>query len=110
MNDHSHLQLTFRAHLQEAMPEIPQDLYKTMRALGDETRLKILKAIHRNQSSTQSLAVELKLTEACISKHLKILCEADILYKHRKGNYIYYLMKNMQLDRIPLDIYQYLDG
>ncbi|MHB1393240.1 MAG: ArsR/SmtB family transcription factor [Clostridia bacterium] len=110
MNDPSHIQLTFRAHLQEAVPEVPLDLYKTMRALGDDTRLRILRIIHQKQSSTQSLAAELKLTEACISKHLKVLFEADLLYKHRKGNYIYYLMKTMQLDRIPMDIYQYLDG
>jgi DNA-binding transcriptional ArsR family regulator len=107
IDDPSHIQLTFRAHLQEAVQEVPVDLYKTMRALGDETRLKILRTIHQKQSSTQSLAVELKLTEACISKHLKILFEAELLDKHRKGNYIYYYIKTMQLDRIPMDIYQY---
>lgn len=110
MDDPSQIQLTFRAHLQEAVPEVPMDLYKTMRALGDETRLRILRVIHQKQSSTQSLAKELKLTEACISKHLKVLFEAELLYKQRKGNYMYYLMKTIQLDRIPLDIYQYLDG
>ncbi len=110
MNDASHIQLTIRAHLQEAAPEVPLDLYKAMRALGDETRLKMLRIIHRKQSSTQSLAEELKLTEACISKHLKILHEADLLYKQRKGNYMYYLLKTMQLERIPMDIFQYLDG
>jgi DNA-binding transcriptional ArsR family regulator len=110
MNDPSNIHMTFRAHLQEAVPEVPMDLYKTMKALGDETRLRILRSIHQKQSSTQSLAEELKLTEACISKHLKVLFEADLLYKQRKGNYIYYFMKTMQLDRIPLDIFQYLDG
>jgi len=110
INDPSHIQMTFRAHLQEAAPEIPRDLYKTMRALGDETRLRILRIIYHKQSSTQSLAEELKLTEACISKHLKVLFEADLLYKQRKGNYIYYLMKAMPLDRIPMDMYQYFDG
>jgi len=110
INDPSHIEMTFRAHLQEAVAEVPLDLYKTMRALGDETRLRMLRVIHRKRSSTQSLAKELELTEACISKHLKVLLEADLLYKLRKGNYMYYFMKTMQLDRIPLDIYQYLDG
>ncbi|MGE5630413.1 MAG: metalloregulator ArsR/SmtB family transcription factor [Caulobacteraceae bacterium] len=108
INDPEHIQLTYRAHLQEAAPEVPVDLYKTMRALGDQTRLKILKAIYQGQSSTQSLAVDLKLTEACISKHLKVLYESGLLYKQRKGNYIYYMIKNMQLDCIPMNIYQYL--
>jgi DNA-binding transcriptional ArsR family regulator len=81
-----------------------------MRALGDETRLKILKIIHNRLSSTQSLSRELGLTEACISKHLKILHDAEILYKERQGNYMYYRLNTMILDRIPMDIYQYLDG
>jgi len=110
IDDPSHIGLTFRAQLQEAAPEVPVDLYRTMRALGDDTRLRILRIIRQKQSSTQSLAEELKLTEACISKHLKVLLEADLLYKQRKGNYMYYLMKTLQLDRIPMDIYQYLDG
>lgn len=110
INDPTHIQMTFRAHLQEALPEVPVDLYKTMKALGDETRLKMLRLIYQKSSSTQSLAEELKLTEACISKHLKVLFEADLLYKQRKGNYMYYLMNAMQLDRIPMDIFQYLDG
>lgn len=90
--------------------EVPLDLYKTMRALGDETRLRILRSISIKDSSTQSLAYELNLTEACISKHLKILHDAGILYKQRKGNYIYYVLNRTVLDRIPLSIYQYLDG
>lgn len=110
INNPKHIQLTFRAHLEEAAPEVPLDLYKTMKALGDETRLRILRTIHRKMSSTQSLAKELGLTEACISKHLGILLEADLLWKQRKGNYMYYFLKPMQLDRIPIDIYQYLDG
>lgn len=110
IKNQSTLQLTIRAHLSEVAEEIPLDLFKTMRALGDETRLKILKNIYRTNSSTQSLSKELSLTEACISKHLKILYEADILYKERKGNYIYYLLNKMVLDRIPTDIYQYIDG
>jgi DNA-binding transcriptional ArsR family regulator len=104
------LELTFRAHLQEAAHQVPMDLFKTMKALGDDTRLRILKVIKKDLSSTQSLAAELGLTEACISKHLKVLAEADLLYKQRRGNYVYYLLNQVQLDRIPMDIHQYLDA
>jgi len=104
------IQFTLRAHLLESVDELPLDLYNTMKALGDDTRLKILKGIYKGKASTQSLAKQLELTEACISKHLKLMFEADILYKKREGNYIYYLLNRIVLDRIPLDIYQYLDG
>ncbi|MBC8059531.1 MAG: winged helix-turn-helix transcriptional regulator, partial [Clostridiaceae bacterium] len=104
------LQFTLRAHLLENVDELPLDLYNTMKALGDDTRLKILKSIYKGKASTQSLAKQLELTEACISKHLKLMFEADILYKKREGNYIYYLLNRIVLDRIPMDMYQYLDG
>ncbi len=103
-------QFTLRAHLLESANELPLDLYNTMKALGDDTRLKMLKSIYKGKASTQSLAKQLNLTEACISKHLKLMYEADILYKKREGNYIYYLLNKLVLDRIPMDIYQYLDG
>lgn len=104
------LHLHIRVHLSETLQEVPLDLYNVMRAMGDETRLKILKVIYHKSSSTQSLSRELGLTEACISKHLKVLNEAEILYKERLGNYIYYRLNTMTLDRIPMDLYQYLDG
>lgn len=104
------LQLTVRASMEEAADVVPKDLFKTMKALGDETRLKILKTLYMRRSSTQSLARDIGVTEACISKHLKILHEAGVLYKEREGNYIYYLLDRMTLDRIPMDLYQYMDG
>lgn len=104
------LNLHIRVHLGEAVFDVPLDLLNTMKALGDETRLRILRAIYRKGASTQSLSRELGLTEACISKHFKVLFEAGLLYKERKGNYIYYYLNNIMLDMIPMDIFQYLDG
>lgn len=109
ISDPAHIHLTFHAQLQEIPNFAPVDLVKTLKALGDGTRLKILRTIRQKPSSTQSLAVELDLTEACISKHLKLLSEAELLYRQRKGNYVYYLLNPMQLDRIPMDIFQYID-
>ena len=39
------IQFTIRAHLLESVDVLPLDLYNTMKALGDDTRLKILKNI-----------------------------------------------------------------
>jgi DNA-binding transcriptional ArsR family regulator len=110
ISDTSHVKLTYRARLQESVQLVPEDLFRTAKALGDKTRLKILRAIRQKQCSTQSLAKELQLTEACISKHLQILHEAELLYKQRKGNYVYYLLNHMLLEHLPQNIYQYLDG
>lgn len=107
-DDHM-VQFTAFAHLQGEVVNVPMDLIKLMKALSDKTRLKIVRKLYGTKHSTQSLAKELKLTEACISKHLKILYEAEILHKERNGNYIYYYLDTFFIDRIPLSIYEYLD-
>jgi len=102
-------QFTIRVHLDKGGDEVPKDLLRLMKALADETRLKILRTIYKEKSSTQSLACKLNLTEACISKHLKTLYDADLLYRERSGSYIYYYLNASMLEWIPLNINEYLN-
>jgi DNA-binding transcriptional ArsR family regulator len=102
------VQFTTVTCLDKKVEKVPIDLLKLMKALSDETRLKIIRKIYKRKVSTQSLAKELNLTEACISKHLKMLYDAELLYKERNGNYIYYYLNSFFIDRIPLGIYEYL--
>lgn len=44
--------------------EAPEDLVRSMKALGDATRLKILRALHKGPASTQGIAAGLALSEA----------------------------------------------
>lgn len=102
------VQFTVRAHLDKYAETVPRDLVRIIKALSDETRLKILRAIYNSKATTQGLAQQLKLTEACISKHLKLLYDAELLYKERSGSYIYYYLNSSIIDRIPLGIYEYI--
>ncbi|MFZ5353691.1 MAG: metalloregulator ArsR/SmtB family transcription factor [Bacillota bacterium] len=102
------VQFTIRVHLGMMAENVPRDLLKVVKALSDETRLKMLRIMYRGKATTQSLAQDLKLTEACISKHLKLLYDADILYKERSGSFIYYFINTSMIDRIPLGIYEYI--
>lgn len=104
----SMVQFTESVHLDKEIDKVPLDLLRVMKALSDETRMKIIKSLNRNKCSTQSLAFELKLTEACISKHLKLLYEAGLLYKERAGSFMYYYLNTELIDRIPLGIHEYL--
>jgi DNA-binding transcriptional ArsR family regulator len=110
VDEEQSIELTIRVNLEKTAEEVPFDLFMTMKALGDETRLKILRAIYKKINSTQALAKELNMTEAGVSKHLKLMYEAGILRKKRDGNYINYMIEREIIDRIPMDIYQYLDS
>ena len=59
------------------------DLLKCMNALGDATRLKILRALRREPASTQKIAADLQITQAAVSKQLKLLLEAGLVKKTR---------------------------
>ncbi|MBB6217478.1 DNA-binding transcriptional ArsR family regulator [Anaerosolibacter carboniphilus] len=103
------VQFTIRAHLDRGEDAVPRDLLRIMKALSDETRLKILRIVYKGKTSTQSLAQELNLTEPCISKHLRLLYDAELVYKERSGSFIYYDLNTLLLDRIPLEIHEYLN-
>jgi DNA-binding transcriptional ArsR family regulator len=110
LDKESLVQFTIMVNLEKAVEEVPFDLFITMKALGDETRLKILRCIYRKIDSTQAIAKEVNISEAGVSKHLKIMQEAGLLFKKRDGNYIRYVIEREIIDRIPMNIYQYLDG
>ncbi|MEW6032039.1 MAG: metalloregulator ArsR/SmtB family transcription factor [Bacillota bacterium] len=75
----------------------PEHLSRLLKTLADETRLKIMKLMMQDRQCTQGLAVELGLAEPTISRHLKLLREADLISGEKEGNYIYY---NLRLEKI----------
>lgn len=103
------LSLTIRAKMEPVDDEIHDDLVLLIKALGDKTRLKILKCLYEKPWSTQALAEKLKISEAGVSKQLKILNQVYLVRKIRQGNFILYYINTEMIDRIPMNVYQYLD-
>ncbi len=102
------LYLTILVLMEEKEETVPADLVNLLKALGDETRLKILHEMRKEPAATQSLAVNLKLTEAGISKHLKVLSNAGLVNKVRQGNYMMYSINKDAIDYIPYKLYEYI--
>ena len=82
--------------------EVPVDLLKCMNALGDATRLKILRALRREPASTQKIAADLQITQAAVSKQLKLLLEAGLVKKTRSKRFVLY-----EIDPEAVDFIQY---
>ncbi|MBL4931867.1 ArsR/SmtB family transcription factor [Clostridium paridis] len=102
------LYLTHLIDLGSYEKESPLDLEKTLKALGDNTRLKILKEISKKGKSTQELSKILSISEAAVSKALKIMQEGNLVIKERRGNYIIYSINSTEIDYIPYKIYEYI--
>ena len=74
---------------------------KISKALGDANRLKILQHISKKGGSGQCSEIQdvLDLTQPCISHHIKILIEADIIEPAKEGrNHKYTLNEKLMKD------------
>ncbi len=61
-----------------------------LRALANESRLKIIERLGREQACVCELTEMLGLDQSTVSKHLTVLKTADIVSGVRRGNHIYY--------------------
>jgi len=61
-----------------------------LRAIADDTRMKIITLLLRHNYCVRALARKLELSEGAVSQHLKILREAGLLTGERKGHFIHY--------------------
>lgn len=61
-----------------------------LKALGDETRLKILILLSRQEMAVCELIAALKLSQPAVSHHLKILKQARLVKDNREGKWIFY--------------------
>ena len=82
-----------------ARPRLPpEELVRTLRALGDPARLEILRLIAARPRSTQELAPLVGMTESGVSRSLRLLSRAGLLETRRHGRYLLYQLVPERLD------------
>ncbi len=69
-----------------------------LKALGEPMRFKIFSCLLERKHCVCSLSPKLGITESAISQHLKIMCEADMIYGEKYGYHTHYLPKQEALD------------
>ena len=70
------------------------------KALGDNTRLKIVDALIDNEANVNSLVTKLGMTQSAISHQLKILKLNGIIKSERKGKEVYYSLDDAHIETI----------
>lgn len=88
---------------------VPADLLAIMKAMSDETRMKILRQLFYHPYCTQQLAALYSLTEATVSKHLKVLAEAGLVRSERRGNFVFYSGNREKINMVRVDLDQFFD-
>lgn len=70
-----------------------QKIARLLSVAGDASRLKILCSIFKSREACVSeIALDVKMSVACVSHHLQVLTEEGILSSRRKGKYILYFL------------------
>ena len=63
---------------------------KVFKAIGDETRLKILILLSSKNVCAKGIAKHLGISEAAVSQHIKTLKEANLVIAYKEGYYVMY--------------------
>jgi len=75
---------------------------KLLKALADETRLKIVQCLLGGEQCACSIVPSIGKAQPTVSRHLKILEEAKVLESRRKGINIWYKIKSKDAIKITL--------
>lgn len=95
--------------LEAAKPMPPEDLLKFFRALGDFTRLQIVKYLAQKPRSTRELALLIGVTEGAVSKHLKQLENAGLIASKRESYYVFYRLLEKPFHDFPLGLSKFIE-
>ena len=94
----------------EAAPRVPPaELLRILRALGDDTRLRILKLIAERPRTTQELGPLVGLSTAGLSKSLRRLAEAGLVVPRREGYYVVYSLDPARIAELSPAITGFLE-
>ncbi|HET7342988.1 MAG TPA: metalloregulator ArsR/SmtB family transcription factor [Methylomirabilota bacterium] len=75
-----------------AAPREVDAALRLFRALGDETRLRLLEQLRAGEQCVCNLTDELDARQSRLSFHLKTLKEAGLVTDRRQGRWVYYAL------------------
>lgn len=74
--------------------ELLADIVERLKALADENRIRILMRLREGECKVTSLAEELEIAQASVSKHLAILRQVGLVEVTRVGTTAWYRVKD----------------
>lgn len=85
-------------------------LVRLLKALGDETRLRLLRLLadqgEQRALCVGALAMRLGVTQSAVSQHLAVLRAVDLVVDERRGYFVHYRLNRARLD----DLWRHAQG
>ncbi|MBI2914482.1 MAG: winged helix-turn-helix transcriptional regulator [Firmicutes bacterium] len=86
-----------------------RELARVFRALGDETRLRILAELKHRQMCVCELAAALEVPQPTLSHHLGILRDVGLVKGERDGTWTYCSLEKQRFNECGLDFLHLLE-
>ena len=84
------------------------DFVKAFKALGEPTRLKILKMLSLRPLCVCELSEVLNIAQPRVSQHLRILKEADLVRESRESYWVIYSLNHKKMESLLEDFSEYI--
>lgn len=68
------------------------------KALCDENRIRLLRALQHGERCACHLLEEIRVTQPTLSHHMKVLCDSGLVESRREGKWIYYRISSEGAD------------
>jgi ArsR family transcriptional regulator len=85
-------------------------IYKAFKALGEPTRLKIIKILSIQSMCVCELSEVLDMLQPRVSQHLRILKEAELVNENREGYWVYYSLNKENIHKLWHEFMAFLDA
>lgn len=83
-----------------------KDWVRVFKALGDETRLKVLSLLFEHGFCVGALAKLIGKSEAAVSQHIRILRKAGILIGEKRNGYTFYEVNTELMEGLMVRVNQ----
>ena len=74
------------------------DYIPVLKAMADETRLKIVDMLSCEELCANDILLEFKISQSTLSYHMKILTDAEIVMGRRDGAHMWYSLNKKKSD------------
>lgn len=85
-------------------------IQKAFKALGEPTRMKIVKILSRGSMCVCELSEFLNISQPRVSQHLRILKDEGLVRESRESYWVYYSLDKEVLHRLWYDFLVFLDA
>src|SRR4030043_2407672 len=76
------------------------EFVQNLKALSDETRFELIKLLLTHDLCVGALAHHLRISEAAVSQHLKLLREAGLVKGEKRGYWTHYMVEKDKLNEL----------